>query len=182
MVKKIKGLTVEDPWDESLEKGNCLVVAERIKRTAKFLASINRGLQIVNLDWLKESVKARRPLDVNKQRFKLEDEEAECKWGFRLYNSIEKAREQKVFNGWKVWVSEEVQPQGEELQLIVESGGGIILDERPLKFSEDVICICARDEIALQHKLREQGYTPFSIELILLGVLRQELILGPEFE
>lgn len=91
------------------------------------------------------------------EKYKLQDDESESKWDFSLERSLRRARQRKVFRAWTIWVSEEVQPNGEELRLIVETGGGRVLDERPFKFREDVLCICTAKETALQQRLRDMG-------------------------
>lgn len=157
MAKKIKAFVVDDPYDSSLVERKCSIIADRVKRTAKFLAGINRGCCIVNLQWLKDSVKMRTAQDVNLNKYHLVDEEAESKWGFTLSNSLKKARQRKLFRAWNIWVSDDCQPNGEELKLIVETGGGKLIDERPYKFSEDTLCICTPKETATQQKLKDMG-------------------------
>lgn len=43
MAKKFKGFVVDDPWDKGIDNREVVVVADRVKRTAKFLSILNRG-------------------------------------------------------------------------------------------------------------------------------------------
>lgn len=74
MVSQIGGVLV-DTFDNNWSVTH--VVADRVKRTAKFLAAVNRGYHVVPEDWLIDSAKAKEPLDV--ENYAIEDTEMEHK-------------------------------------------------------------------------------------------------------
>ena len=81
---------------ESMTECNVLMT-DKIKRTAKFLSMVARGVPIVSPSWLSQSKKLNRwkkPWD-----FILQDRENEKKWGFNLLETLKKAQAGGLFEG-----------------------------------------------------------------------------------
>ena len=78
--------------------GDCTVlVTDQIKRTAKLLCGVARGLPIVSPTWLEASKKSGSFLDP--WQFILKDQANEKKWGFKLEKSLRNAGKSPLLTG-----------------------------------------------------------------------------------
>lgn len=96
------GIKVEDPAKCSV------LVTDKVRRTYKFLCALAKGVPIVAIDWLRDSESAARFLDW--EGYILKDPAAEAKFGFRLRKSLDKAKEQKLLDGYTVVLTSNVAP------------------------------------------------------------------------
>ncbi|TRY70391.1 hypothetical protein TCAL_04836 [Tigriopus californicus] len=158
---------------ESLDACTVLVT-DKIRRTAKFLCMVARGMPIVSPLWLHSSKESRTFQDP--WLFLITDRDAEKKWDFVLQTTLRNARtKEHLLSGFKIYATQSVMPSGDQLKEIVESAGGQVLKKLPKRVSEQVIVIaCAKD-----HKealaARDRGFQVFSNEIILTGFLRHKL-------
>lgn len=151
-----------------------VLVTDKIRRTAKFLCMVARGMPIVSPLWLHSSKECRTFQDP--WLFLITDRDAEKKWDFVLQTTLRNAKTQEqLLSGFKIYATKSVLPSGDQLKEIVESAGGQVLRKLPKRASEQVIVIaCAKDhEEALA--ARERGFQVSSNEIILTGFLRHKL-------
>ncbi|KAF9178690.1 hypothetical protein BGZ51_007583 [Haplosporangium sp. Z 767] len=118
-IKALKALGIVPTT--SVEKCTHLV-AKSIARTEKFLVALAQGKVIVHEDWFQSCIDANTILDEND--FRIKDTENEEKFGMKLYKSLGKAREQRVFENCVFYISPSAQPKVSTLKTLVEAGGG----------------------------------------------------------
>lgn len=85
-----------------------ILVTDKVRRTYKFLCALAKGIPIVTINWLKDSESATRFLDW--ENYILKDPAAEAKFGFRLRKSLDKAKEQKLLDGYTVILTSNIAP------------------------------------------------------------------------
>ena len=124
------------------------LVAEKVARTEKFLSALSLGKHIVHKKWLSESAAAgewqgRYGLLVNEfdfpcstfaassdeAKYPLIDEEMEGRFEFSLTESTARARRKKLLDGYTVYATPHVQPDGEIMARIVEAAGGNVSND-----------------------------------------------------
>ncbi|KAF9096544.1 hypothetical protein BGX23_010955 [Mortierella sp. AD031] len=98
------------------------LVAKNVARTEKFLVALTQGKIIVHEDWLQACIDANAVLDENE--YQIKDTENETKFGMNLYESLERAREKKVFEDCVFYISPSTVPKLASLKVLVEAGGG----------------------------------------------------------
>ncbi len=116
------------------------VVTSGLKRTTTLMTGIARGLPIFDVRKLLEAT----TVDLEDRTLWLKDEAAEQRWGFKLNEAIERARTNKVFQGYSVLVPRRetvTMDFAEFRQLVLEAGG-----EWVGKFNETNTCIVVGDE------------------------------------
>ena len=74
-----------------------VLVTDKIRRTAKFLSMVARGVPIVSPAWISDSKKHARFL--NPWDYILNDPPNEKKWAFKLSNTLEKAKTVQLLKG-----------------------------------------------------------------------------------
>ncbi len=98
------------------------------------------------------------------------DPEAESRFSFKL-----SARRvgYEFLAGYSVYSTDNIKPPPVEMHEIVEAHGGVFLHSAPTEHDEHVICVSvAGDDV---DALLALGYTVYTNELILSGVLQQKL-------
>ena len=82
----------------------------------------------------------------------------------------------KVLDGYKVYLTPHVKPEREQMSDIIKCSGGEALDFDPsLLPGEKVIVVTCEEDLSMCRAAMEAGVPVHSTELILGGVLRQEL-------
>ncbi|KAJ3299722.1 hypothetical protein HK104_007453 [Borealophlyctis nickersoniae] len=170
------------------------LIAVKIARTEKFLTCLSSVRYIVHKSWLDASIAEGHWVD-EKDHF-LKDPDIEAKYDFSLAEAMARAKQRKLLEGWTVYATPNVQPDAETMKRIVESAGGrtktqlhpkvpqralkdILSDQSPNKVNPNrlIVLSCAQDK-AYQHVFVQHGIKIYSSELLLTGLLRQELSLG----
>ncbi|XP_011859903.1 PREDICTED: uncharacterized protein LOC105557314 isoform X2 [Vollenhovia emeryi] len=171
IVKTLGGSKVEDPAKSTI------LVTDKVRRTYKFLCALAKGVPIVAIDWLKDSETAARFLDC--ENFMLKDPAAEAKFGFRLRKSLDKAKGNRLLDGYVVVLTPNVAPPPiEELKNIVSSCGGKALLRPPIKWPERAVILSCEEDLPNARKFLSKApktVTVQSTEFILTGILRQEM-------
>ena len=90
-ISQLQGLVTESVTDCTI------LVTDKIRRTTKFLSMVAKGVPIVSASWLVESGKSSRFLDP--WDFILRDSDNEKKWGFKLKETLQKARTRRLLEG-----------------------------------------------------------------------------------
>ncbi|KAF9429048.1 hypothetical protein BGZ76_001921 [Entomortierella beljakovae] len=101
------------------------LVATSISRTGKFLTALLHGRIIVHEDWLQACIDAN--MIVDEDNFRIEDSATEKKFGMDLYDSLNRARERKVFESCVFYLSPSIKQDMPQLKDVVEAGGGKVL-------------------------------------------------------
>nr|XP_033323148.1 mediator of DNA damage checkpoint protein 1-like isoform X1 [Megalopta genalis]XP_033323149.1 mediator of DNA damage checkpoint protein 1-like isoform X1 [Megalopta genalis] len=170
LLTKLGSSQVEDPT-------KCTVlVTDKVRRTVKFLCALAQAVPIVSISWLVESEKAGHFAELD--NYVLKDPAAEAKFGFRLRGSLEKAKKQKLLDGYTVLLTPNVAPPLPELKSIINSCGGKPLVRPPTKWPEKAVIVSREEDIATAKKFIAKAPTTVTIqstEFILTGILRQEL-------
>ena len=174
---------------ESVTECNVLVT-DKIKRTAKFLSMIARGVPIVSPAWLSESKKLFRwmePWD-----FILNDTENEKKWGFKLSDTLKKAQagglfegncdpevvlsnSSALFTGLRIHVTDSVQPSPKMCKDIIECSGGVFVEDLPGTVSSDLYIVSCDEDRHLTESLARAGVPVMNKEWLLSGLLKYKL-------
>nr|XP_031840738.1 mediator of DNA damage checkpoint protein 1 isoform X1 [Nomia melanderi] len=168
---KLGSSQVEDPTKCSV------LVTDKVRRTVKFLCALAQAIPIVSVDWLVESEKAGHFTEL--ANYILKDPAAEAKFGFKLRGSLEKARKQKLLDGYTVVLTPNVAPPPlPELKSIISSCGGKPLVRSPLSWPQKAVIISREEDLENAKKFllkAPKSVTVQSTEFILTGILRQEL-------
>ncbi|KAG0359216.1 hypothetical protein BGZ54_010042 [Gamsiella multidivaricata] len=98
------------------------LVATSIARTGKFLIALLQGKAIVHEDWLQACIDANAILD--EDDFRIKDSTNEQKLGMDLYESLDRAREKRVFENCVFYLSPSIKQDMPGLKSVVEAGGG----------------------------------------------------------
>ena len=85
------------------------------------------------------------------------------------------ARGSKLLDGYKLFLSPSIKPVPQEMASIVQCSGGEVLDQLPLTPSPQVLIVASADDLGMLTAAMAAGVPAHSTELILGGVLRQEL-------
>ncbi|XP_050455965.1 putative uncharacterized protein DDB_G0282133 [Cataglyphis hispanica] len=170
IVKTLGGNKVEDPAKCSI------LVTDKVRRTYKFLCALAKGIPIVTINWLKDSESATRFLDW--ENYILKDPVAEAKFGFRLRKSLDKAKEQRLLDGYTVILTSNIAPPPiEELKDMITSCGGKALLRPPNKWPEKAVIVSREEDLSNAKKFLVKApktVTIQSTEFILTGILKQE--------
>ncbi|XP_054425008.1 mediator of DNA damage checkpoint protein 1 isoform X2 [Pteronotus mesoamericanus] len=148
------------------------LVTDRICRTVKFLCALGRGIPILSLDWLHQSRKAGCFLPPDE--YLVTDSEQEKNFGFSLRDSLSRARERRLLEGYEVHVTPGVQPPPPQMAEIISCCGGTVLPSMPRSYKpQRVVITCSQDIPRCNMPIRV-GLPILSPEFLLTGVLKQE--------
>ena len=92
--------------------------------------------------------------------------------------SHDSAKVVKVLDGYKVYLTPHVKPERDQMSDIIKCSGGEALDFTPSLASgpgEKVIVVSCEEDLSMCKAVMDAGIPVHSTELILGGVLRQEL-------
>ncbi|XP_053988673.1 mediator of DNA damage checkpoint protein 1 [Hylaeus volcanicus] len=171
LLTKLGASQVEDPSKCSV------LVTDKVRRTFKFLCALGQSVPIVSIDWLLESERVGHFLDV--KNYILKDPAAEAKFGFKLRGSLEKAKDQKLLEGYTVVLTPNVAPPPlPELKSIITSCGGKPLVRPPSTWPQKAVVISQESDLTNATKFIAKApktVTVQSTEFLLTGILRQEL-------
>ncbi|XP_065830875.1 PAX-interacting protein 1-like isoform X2 [Oscarella lobularis] len=156
------------------------LIARKVKRTFKFLCAVSVCNYVVTPDWLVESWKERWLLD--EKTFALRDVDAETTMNFSLETTL-RNRDRRLLAGSSFYATPNVQPAPSQLNVIVESAGGKVLTSPPSvrtsKGDESsppcpIVLSCPEDRERCR-LFWQNGIGVFDVDLVLGGVLRQQL-------
>ncbi|KAI7863200.1 BRCT domain-containing protein [Spinellus fusiger] len=159
---------------ENILQATHLIVAKEMVKTTKLLCAINLGLFVVSLSWLTDSLKVEswKP----ETDYPVIDSEAESKFKFNLYKSIELARQRKASNerpwlyGYTFYIPGS---RKETLKPVVETAGGKLASRKPLP--QDNILVLSENQ---DPTLITQGLDIYLPDVVTTGALRQQLDLS----
>ncbi|KAG0093023.1 ssDNA endonuclease and repair protein rad10 [Podila epicladia] len=181
-------------------------ITEHATRTEKFLSGIAQAKFVVRKEYLNACIDANEVL--NENDYRLADPEGKQEYDVRLYEALDRAKSKKVFENCLIYISPSTQPKPAQLKPLVEIGGGkaVFLKRVDLKFlkekikasqppktkddeastSEDddgtkeetIVVVSCEEDMEMWKQLQEVGARVYSKELILQGLLLQQLDLG----
>ncbi|XP_053608434.1 uncharacterized protein LOC128674116 isoform X2 [Plodia interpunctella] len=143
-----------------------VVVTAHIKRTFKLLCALGLGRPIVGSAWLQACHDNNHIVDP--WLYLLKDEQAEQRFKFSLQRTLTGRR--GFLRGYNVSSTPQVKPATAEMMLIVECSGGTWAEG-----GSRWLCVSCSGDRALWPALQRRGARVVSSELVLGGVLRQEL-------
>ncbi|KAH7922021.1 hypothetical protein BV22DRAFT_1121771 [Leucogyrophana mollusca] len=160
------------------------LVAKSIVRTEKFLCAMAVSPFVLSEDWAVGSARAGRLLPEDEHT--LSDSEAEKKWGFKLADALRRAKGPgggaRLFAQMTFYVTPKVAIDVKLLRNVIAAAGGQVQTQTPTprilsgKPHRHVIS-CAADAPIWRPLVRE-GVPVYAPELVLAGVLRQEVRWG----
>ena len=162
----------------SIVEADCThLVTDKMRRTVKFLCSVARGCQIVNLKWIDKCKKEKRFVET--EPFVLKDKAFEKKHEFILTQSLERARANGgILNGYSVCFSENVKPTIKDLSDIVKSAGGNVVQSLPSTPLDCTLLVAAEEDVGIFGGPINKGQKVYSTEFLFSSVLKQSLELG----
>ncbi|XP_022793065.1 mediator of DNA damage checkpoint protein 1-like isoform X2 [Stylophora pistillata] len=153
---------------------NCThLVTDKVRRTVKFLCGLAGGQIIVLPSWLEACKKAKSFVDTSP--FLVKDKDAEKQYNFDLQRSHEVALTKGLLEGYKVHVTKKVKPEPSQMKDIIQSAKGEFLTSMPRSKEDRVFVISCNDDRSVCRKPMEAGIPVVSAEVLLTGVLQQEL-------
>jgi len=148
------------------------LLSDRVRRTEKFLSGLARCRYLLHYDWVLACQRENR--FVPEAPFELVDKEAECKFGFKMKDSLRKVRQAPFLMGCSIYCTKSVIPPPKTLESIVTANGGVAA-RCPRSFSPSFYIISCDADKSTWPRFIQLGFTIYSAELVLTGVLRQTL-------
>ncbi|XP_064405411.1 PAX-interacting protein 1-like isoform X4 [Halichondria panicea] len=160
------------------------IVLPRVTRTVKFLCGISMCQYIVTPAWIESS--ASTGGFVREEDYRLEDKDAMELFGMTVSTSLARARARKLLKGVVFHSTQSVQPPHTPLKSIIECAGGELLNLSELRSrfgrrleraSAALMIISTPEDLAagLCSEFLTLGLSVYNAELVLTGILRQEL-------
>ena len=94
---------------------------------------------------------------------------------FHDCRSLELARCTKLLSGYSVYLSPSIKPAPNDMTDIIQCSGGVVLTTLPDPPGVGVLIVASPDDLSMLSRAMEAGVAVYSTELILSGILRQEL-------
>ncbi|CAF1200459.1 unnamed protein product [Didymodactylos carnosus] len=161
-----------DIIDESCQVD--VLVVDRIRRTKKFFMCLGRGAHIVSPTWIDTMLRDEKYYPIDK--FYLNDQQAEQRYGFNLKESVRLAKQRPIFGGYKIFCTKDTSPPYEDLKDIIEAAGGKLIDKvNMLRPAKDLICIVAQKHKQEYESLHKRNVPIVSEEFALSGISKQRL-------
>ncbi|KAL4242530.1 hypothetical protein ABKN59_011898 [Abortiporus biennis] len=155
------------------------LVAKSLVRTEKFLCAMAVAPIILTDKWVMACVSTKQILA--EDDYLLNDPDNEKKFGFKLSEALDRARKNpgRLFAGITFYVTTKVPVDAKLLKNVVSSAGGLVLTTTPtvriLSNNKDRHVISCPEDVSIWRPISEAGYVVYSQELILTGMLRQQL-------
>ena len=89
--------------------------------------------------------------------------------------SHKRAKTAKLLSGYKIFLTRSIKPERDQMADIIKCAGGEILSTLPLSAGEGIVIVACEEDVGSCRAAVEAGVPVHSTELILGGVLHQEL-------
>ncbi|XP_057300521.1 PAX-interacting protein 1-like isoform X2 [Hydractinia symbiolongicarpus] len=162
------------------------LVAPKITRTVKFLSAVSICKFLVAPAWVDESFEARNFLE--ETNYTLVDPESEDLFGFKLTRSLQRAQTRQVCKGLHFHVTPSILPAPNAMKEIIECAGGKMTEVKTVEDIKNIFLVnvlkdqtynsylvSCMDDKKLWNDVVKEGYDVYNVELILSGVMKQEL-------
>ena len=147
-----------------------IIVSDKLKRTIKMLHAITCGKSIVGADWVEACKRSKSIVeDV------LVDKEGEEKFSADLGQSLRRAKERKVLQGLRIYITKSVLPAKADLKEVITLAGGEYVGRVTKKDTSDIIVISDEQDKKEYGDLKARGFQVFTKDFLLNGIVRQEL-------
>merc|ERR1712098_276920 len=150
-----------------------VLVTDKIRRTAKFLSMLAKGVPIVSPSWIADSKKYFRFLDP--WDYILSDPPNEKKWSFKLADTLKKAKTAPLLEGLRIHVTKNVQPTPEMCQEIIQCGGGEFVKMTPSSSDPALVIVSCPEDRKSVSSLAKLGAPVMDKEWLLSGLLKYKL-------
>jgi len=150
-----------------------VLVTDQIRRTAKFLSMVGKGIPIVGPKWLSDSKLSGKFL--NPWDFILHDPANEKKWGFDLSKTLTQANKARLLAGLYIHVTGQVKPTPEQCKDFIQCGGAEFVDKMPKKFCEGLHIVSCEADKKQTLDLSKLGVPVMDKEWLLSGLLKYKL-------
>ncbi|KAF5370725.1 hypothetical protein D9758_001947 [Tetrapyrgos nigripes] len=171
---KSMGVKMTTKWSECTH-----LVVPQLVRTEKFLCALARSPYILTIKWVHDSISAGKLL--SEDRYFLKDEVNEKKHGFRLVDSLARAKQNKgaLFKDKRFYITGKVDVDYGLLKHVVEANGGQVSNQQPTlrildNDSDNRFVISCPKDASIWRPLAEK-YTIYTSELILTAALKHEI-------
>lgn len=170
---KLGALVTDNPGQATI------LVTDKVRRTFKFFCAVSRSIPIASVKWIEASKKVGHFVD--SQTFILHDPIAENKFEFKLEQSLKRASEKQLLDGYTIIITPKVQqPTINEIKSMIQVSGGKTLVRAPRAWSPNTVIIsCEADNEYVQKMLSKapanRDIPVVTVEFILSGILKQEL-------
>lgn len=178
------------------------LLAPHLVRTEKFLCALACAPYILNSKWATSSAAAKKLLrlyhsifivtrELTKRKkfvvaaekdFLLKDEAGEKKYGFKLAQALRRAKANrgKLLEGKTFYVTPKVAVDKKLLKHVVNACGGQVSTQSPSvriisSNSDTRHVISCKEDISIWRPIAAQGFKIYSQELLLNGVMKQEM-------
>ena len=92
--------------------------------------------------------------------------------------SHKRAKTAKLLSGYKIFLTPSIKPERDQMADIIKCAGGEVLSTLPLSPGEGMVIVACEEDVGSCRAAMEAGVPVHSTELILGGVLHQELDLN----
>eukprot|EP00826_Nyctotherus_ovalis_P007652 TRINITY_DN11944_c0_g1_i3.p2 TRINITY_DN11944_c0_g1~~TRINITY_DN11944_c0_g1_i3.p2 ORF type:complete len:165 (-),score=50.21 TRINITY_DN11944_c0_g1_i3:43-537(-) len=156
---------------ESIAEEFDVLLSQSLRRTSKLLVAINRGAEILAINWLTESARANKLLPT--EEYILKDEEMEKRWDVTISEVLRKVKNETrgVFHGMSFFLSKGIVPEYAEMKAIIETGGGNVVSS-PSKTAVNVFNDSTEKSIIALSK--KQGFAACKADHIVDAVISRK--------
>jgi hypothetical protein len=166
---------------DNIGQANMLIVGgTELKKTAKLIIAVARGMDVVNERWIVESRRKDVLLDIIP--FVPEDDVHETEWAFKLVDATARGKEglvQELLHDTTVHTTKDFDrfPAARDLPSIVKAlGGNIVRSSLPYgKSRTKHVLILGTQEDSQAIEVQRIGHKLFDKDLIILGALRGKI-------
>lgn len=162
------------------------LVTRKIIRTVKFLCAISIAHYVVTPEWIDKSQQSKSFLDA--RDYIVKDSHSEDMYDMELTLSLQRARACPLLKGISVYVTQNVEPSPSSMKEIILCAGGQVLASIPSqqqliewknstteKGMPVLLVISCEKDVQLCADFIKKGFEIHNAELILSGVLKQQL-------
>jgi len=147
------------------------LVTDKVRRTDKLLTAYSISPYILNRSWFDQSVAAGKFVDESKHA--LTDAEAEKKFKFKLKN---RDTSKRILEGYTFYTTPHVKPDRFSIVHPITAAGGKFTTATPTEYDDHILIIGSADDDGTENEaLSSLGYNIYSNELLLTGILTQQL-------
>ncbi|GAQ86351.1 BRCT domain-containing DNA repair protein [Klebsormidium nitens] len=149
------------------------LVAETFGRTQTMLEAIVGAKKIVKASWLESCGQANYFED--EEPHMLQDEKQEKKFNFSLKASLAAAKEKRIFEGLKVYITPNTTPDRNFFKGILEMGGGELITRFTGAGADSCLVVSSDKDRNLWEPLATKGTPIYTTEFLMSAVVQQQL-------
>ncbi|XP_064407970.1 mediator of DNA damage checkpoint protein 1 isoform X2 [Latimeria chalumnae] len=147
------------------------LITDKVRRTVKFLCALARGIPIVTPNWLEKSFSSNCFLPPS--GFLVKDSDQEKYFNFSLAESLQKAKQCPLLEGYEIHVTPNVKPEPIQMKDIIQCAGASFLSRMPKAHKERTVIVSCTEDLAKCKAALEASIPVVNAEFLLTGILRQ---------